>query len=152
MSRNQVPEWSSNYIEYKGLKKQIKLVVLQRNNTGETDLIRMFVVSAFGTHGGSFILISNQTAFFFNLDRNLETVDSFFNKRLAEFQRRLKLLQGRYGDHFDWISSENGSVKSDDSGESALDRFGMDEDEMAELLGALLELRSGLRKLQWYGG
>lgn len=94
----------------------------------------------------------NQTAFFFNLDRNLETVDSFFNKRLAEFQRRLKLLQGRYGDHFDWINSENGSVKSDDSGESALDRFGMDEDEMAELLGALLELRSGLRKLQWYGG
>lgn len=96
--------------------------------------------------------ISSRTAFFFHLDRNLETVDSFFNKRLAEFQRRLKLLQGRYGDHFDWISSENGSVKSDDSGESALDRFGMDEDEMAELLGALLELRSGLRKLQWYGG
>lgn len=64
----------------------------------------------------------------------------------------MKLLQGKYGDHFDWVSSEDGSVKSDDSGESALDGFGIDADEMAELLGALLELRSGLRKLQWYGG
>lgn len=29
--------------------------------------------------------------------------------------------------------------------------YGLDRDEIAEILGALLELRSGLRKLQWYG-
>lgn len=29
--------------------------------------------------------------------------------------------------------------------------YGLDRDEIAEVLGALLELRSGLRKLQWYG-
>lgn len=50
------------------------------------------------------------------------------------------------------MTSESGSVKSEDSGETAPDGFGMDSDEMSELLGALLELRSGLRKLQWYGG
>lgn len=61
-------------------------------------------------------------------------------------------MQGRYGEHFDWMTSESGSVKSEDSGETAPDGFGMDSDEMSELLGALLELRSGLRKLQWYGG
>ncbi|RPB09099.1 GDPD-domain-containing protein [Morchella conica CCBAS932] len=129
LPRNQVPEWSSNYIDYKGLKKHIKSVTSDQRVAGEADL----------------------TPFFFELDRNLETVDSFFNKRFAESQRRLKLLQGRYGEHFDWMTSESGSVKSEDSGETAPDGFGMDSDEMSELLGALLELRSGLRKLQWYG-
>ena len=28
---------------------------------------------------------------------------------------------------------------------------GLDRDEMGEILGALLELRSMLRKIQWYG-
>jgi glycerophosphodiester phosphodiesterase len=62
----------------------------------------------------------------------------------------LKLLQGRYGDHFDGVSvSETDSDESERGSNS--DGY-MDADDIAELLGALLELRSGLRKLQWYGG
>ena len=95
-------------------------------------------------------------AFFFGLDRNLELVDSFFNKRFAEYQRRLKLLHGRYDEHFGCLfNSGNGCLKSDESTRlSNLDGYGLDLDrgDVAELLGALLELRSGLRKLQWYGG
>ena len=63
-------------------------------------------------------------------------VDSFFNKRLAECTRRLKLLQSRYS-----LDSKLAS--------GALER--LDRDELEELVGALLELRSGLRKVTWYG-
>ena len=70
--------------------------------------------------------------FFFSLDRNLEDVDDFYNKKYADTARRLKLLQDRYG-------------------ESTKDTRSIDRDEVEDVMGALLELRSQLRKLQWYG-
>jgi glycerophosphodiester phosphodiesterase len=72
------------------------------------------------------------TEFFFDLDRNLEDVDSFYNKKFAEACRRLKVLQDRYGSSPDVVAN-------------------LDDDETEELMGALLELRSQLRKLQWFG-
>lgn len=73
-----------------------------------------------------------QTEFFFALDRNLEDVDSFYNKKFAETSRRLNLLQDRYGRTPEIVSH-------------------LDQDEIEELLGALLELRSQFRNLQWFG-
>ncbi len=70
--------------------------------------------------------------FFFELDRNLEDVDSFYNKKFADACRRLKVLQDRYGSSLDAVAN-------------------LDDDEIEELMGALLELRSQLRKLQWFG-
>lgn len=70
--------------------------------------------------------------FFFLLDRNLEDVDCFYNKKYDDAARRLKLLQDRYGKPSDFPN-------------------GIERDEMEDLMGALLELRSHLRKLQWYG-
>ncbi|KAK1761443.1 Glycerophosphodiester phosphodiesterase GDE1 [Echria macrotheca] len=72
------------------------------------------------------------TEFFFALDRNLEDVDSFYNKKFADACRRLKVLQDRYGQSPDVTAN-------------------LDEDEIEELMGALLELRSQLRNLQWFG-
>lgn len=66
------------------------------------------------------------------MDRNLEDVDVFYNKKYGEAARRLKLLQDRYGKPTDIPD-------------------GIDKDEVEELMGALLELRGQLRKLQWYG-
>ena len=66
------------------------------------------------------------------MDRNLEDVDSFYNKKFSEACRRLKLLQDRYG-------GTPGVVAH------------LDQDEVEELMGALLELRSQLRNLQWFG-
>jgi len=66
------------------------------------------------------------------LDRNLEDVDSFYNKKFADAARRLKLLQDRYGRSLETAN-------------------GIDRDEVEDLMGALLELRGQLRKLQWYG-
>ncbi|KAM7200917.1 Glycerophosphoryl diester phosphodiesterase family domain containing protein [Rhypophila sp. PSN 637] len=110
LSRNQVPEWASSYINYKGLKKLIKGVSLAASNGEQVDLAE----------------------FFFALDRNLEDVDSFYNKKYADACRRLKVLQDRYGTTPDVVSN-------------------LDDDEVEELMGALLELRSQLRNLQWFG-
>ncbi|KAK4043531.1 Glycerophosphoryl diester phosphodiesterase family-domain-containing protein [Parachaetomium inaequale] len=110
LPRNQVPEWAGSYINYKGLKKLIKAGVRAAQEGEQVDLAE----------------------FFFDLDRNLEDVDSFYNKKFADACRRLKVLQDRYGSSPDVVAN-------------------LDDDEIEELMGALLELRSQLRKLQWFG-
>jgi glycerophosphodiester phosphodiesterase len=70
--------------------------------------------------------------FFFSLDRNLEDVDEFYNKKFGDASRRLKLLEDRYG-----------------TSKQALEA--LDRNEIDELMGALLELRAQLRNLQWFG-
>ncbi|KUI73895.1 Glycerophosphodiester phosphodiesterase GDE1 [Cytospora mali] len=109
LPRNQVPEWAQNYIDYKGLKKFIKAAAEASKHGDKVDLAE----------------------FFFALDRNLEDVDSFYNKKFSDACRRLKLLQDRYG--------------------KMPDVSDLDVDETEELMGALLELRSQFRKLQWFG-
>ncbi|KAF2739906.1 GDPD-domain-containing protein [Polyplosphaeria fusca] len=110
LSRNQVPEWASSYINYKGLKKLIKTAAEAAKRGLEPDLAQIT----------------------YTLDRNVEDVDGFYNKKYAESARRIKLLQERYG-------------------RAAQIPEGMDKDEAQDLMGALLELRGQLRKLQWYG-
>ena len=70
--------------------------------------------------------------FFYSLDRNLEDVDHFYNKKYHDFARRLKLLEERYP--FSLPAAAQ-----------------LDADDREDLLAALLELRGQLRKLQWYG-
>ncbi|KAK9459370.1 Glycerophosphoryl diester phosphodiesterase family-domain-containing protein [Lipomyces oligophaga] len=117
LPRNQVPEWSSFYLNYKSLKKHIRTARAAATAAGEPD--------------SSPVPESYLTPFFYSLDRNLETVDSFYNQRLTECHRRLKVVL----DRFPYPSS--GPVD-------------FDHDELEDLVGALLELRSQLRMLQWY--
>ncbi|KAK0893576.1 Glycerophosphocholine phosphodiesterase [Friedmanniomyces endolithicus] len=114
LPRNQVPEWASAYIDYKRLKKIIKAVQQAVVEGEEPDLA--------GTHG----------SFSFTLDRQLEDVDTFYNRKYAELSRRLRLLYEKYG-----MASKL--------------HDGMDKDEMEDLMATLLELRGQYRKLQWYG-
>ncbi|KAI1173019.1 Glycerophosphoryl diester phosphodiesterase family-domain-containing protein [Nemania sp. FL0916] len=110
LPRNQVPEWASAYINYKGLKKLIKVVVGMAKAGKDVDIAE----------------------FLFALDRNLEDVDSFYNKKFAEAHRRLTRLQDRYGRSPDVVAE-------------------LDDHEVEELMSALLELRNQLRNLQWFG-
>ncbi|WEW60932.1 Glycerophosphocholine phosphodiesterase [Emydomyces testavorans] len=110
LPRNMVPEWSSNYIKYKSLKKLIKSAIEAKKSGEEPDL----------------------AGFFHSLDRNLEDVDHFYNKKFADCSRRLKLLEDRFGDPI--VSSQR-----------------PDAEDRHDLVTALLELRGQLRKLQWYG-
>ncbi|KAL4802316.1 Glycerophosphoryl diester phosphodiesterase family-domain-containing protein [Aspergillus unguis] len=109
LPRNMVPEWSSSYIRYKSLKKLIKSLAERVKEGHEADL----------------------AGFFYSLDRNLEDVDHFYNKKYADFSRRLKLLSDRYA--------------------QPLDGSHLDSEDVDDLLAALLELRGQFRKLQWYG-
>lgn len=110
LPRNQVPEWAASYINYKGLKKLVKAAALKARNGEKVDTAE----------------------FFFALDRNLEDVDFFYNKKHADACRRLNLLYNRYGRTPDVVAT-------------------LDQDEVEEVMGALLELRSQLRNLQWFG-
>ncbi|KAI4174422.1 MAG: hypothetical protein LQ343_002359 [Gyalolechia ehrenbergii] len=110
LPRNQVPEWATAYIKYKSLKKLIKSAT-----------------EATKTKDGA-----DTAEFFFFLDRNLEDVDAFYNKKFGDATRRLKLLEDGYG-------------KADEIPRA------IDVNELDDLRGALLELRGQLRKLQWYG-
>ncbi|KAI5860330.1 Glycerophosphoryl diester phosphodiesterase family-domain-containing protein [Durotheca rogersii] len=110
LPRNQVPEWASSYINYKSLKKLVKAATVALRAGETVDLAE----------------------FFFALDRNLEDVDAFYNKKFAEVHRRVKLLEDRYGRSPDVVAD-------------------LDDHESEELMGALLELRNQLRNLQWFG-
>lgn len=70
--------------------------------------------------------------FFYSLDRNVEDVDYFYNKKYAEYARRLKLLEDRYG-----YSMEG--------------HHPLEPEDRHDLREALLDLRYHLRRLQWYG-
>src|SRR6266480_1781561 len=78
------------------------------------------------------LALTARLEFLYTLDRNLEDVDTFYNKKYAETSRRIKLLRDRYG-----------SLSTTPEG--------VDQDEVEDLVGALLEIRGQLRKLQWYG-
>ncbi|KAI6249410.1 Glycerophosphocholine phosphodiesterase GDE1 [Erysiphe necator] len=110
LARNKVPEWSSNYIDYKGLKKLILSTLTDTSSNEEADLAK----------------------FLFFLDRNLEVVDNFYNKKFADISRLLRVLGERYGTSRQAFNS-------------------MDINENDEVVRALLELRSQFRNLQWFG-
>lgn len=65
------------------------------------------------------------------MDRNIESVDEFFNVKFSEYTRRLTHLVERY---------EPSTLKKRD----------LDLQELDDLLSILLELRSLFRNLQWY--
>ncbi len=119
--RNQVPEWAAFYINYKGLKKLVKAAATAAGEGEQVDLAGGNSPSDFVSPGAEPILLTSGTEFFFVLDRNLEDVDSFYNKKYAEACRRLKLLQDRYGGPPDLVAH-------------------LDQDEVEELMGALLSL------------
>lgn len=70
--------------------------------------------------------------FFYSLDRNVEDVDYFYNKKYAEYSRRLKLLEDRYGYSMEGLHP-------------------LEPEDRHDLREALLDLRYHLRRLQWYG-
>lgn len=131
LPRNVVPEWSSSYINYKALKKLIKSAAESQKADNDVDLVGECFFASRGSKNPSNYTVSS-LGFFYSLDRNLEDVDHFYNKKLNDFTRRLKILEDRFGN-------------------SLAARQVLDAEDIGDLVTALLELRGQLRKLQWYG-
>ncbi|KAK6506423.1 Glycerophosphocholine phosphodiesterase [Arthrobotrys conoides] len=108
--RNVVPEWQASYIDYKGLKKRIKRILESTQDETDPDL----------------------APFIFSLDRELEKVDQFYNKRLADCTRKLKILGERHKEQFENVDN-------------------IPRHELEEHAEVLLELRGQLRKIAWFG-
>lgn len=107
-------------MSYKPLKKIIKQIVEEAKSKDEDVVSRQGVVSD----------SSIAAPFFYMLDQDLESVESFLETKRAEYVRRLGHFKARY------------------PGDIALED--LDKDEVDDLVGLLVELRTQFRKLQWY--
>jgi hypothetical protein len=81
-------------------------------------------------------LFANEIAFFYELDRNVETVEDFYSKKSADLLRRLKLLIDKYGDS-----------QSDQLDYPELDDLVIATVETLIQVGALMDLRIQMQKL-----
>ncbi|KAG7921048.1 hypothetical protein KL927_000292 [Ogataea polymorpha] len=119
---HQVPEWQHSYMNYKALKKQIKAISQQQlellAKDPEADTLNDPDIRA------------ELASFFFNLDRNIEKVDDFYNKQYSEYERRLKKITS--------VLAPSQLQFNDD-------------EEADEVIGIMLELRNCFRNLKWFG-
>ncbi|CCG84294.1 protein of unknown function [Taphrina deformans PYCC 5710] len=74
LENNKVPEFSSHYIDYKGLKKVIKQIRHVEPPDGA----------------------GRQDEFMRQLDENVTDIDNFYNVRSADVTKRLRMLESRY--------------------------------------------------------
>lgn len=129
--RSQVPEWSEYYIDYKALKRLVNQASSAPDGERETA----------------------SAPFFFQLDRNAEMVDTFYNSRFAEYMRRLRHVLERLPASPAAAADLNAHLPpngSDSTARPIVHLGDLDANELAELIAALLELRAQLRKLAWY--
>ncbi|KAI8327707.1 Glycerophosphoryl diester phosphodiesterase family-domain-containing protein [Chlamydoabsidia padenii] len=114
---NQLPEWSKNYLSYKALKKDI-------NEASHTIPPSQETI----------------TAIFFQLDREVEKVNTFYSYKQAQIDRRLWILSEKYQQHNLDKAVTIEDDKASTSGSSSTDITD-------ELASALQETRAQLNKL-----
>lgn len=119
---HQIPEWAIFYMNYKHLKKIIKNIDQQLEYI---DTIKVDVPNFVST------VLSE---FFFELDRDIEKVNEYYNKQYKEYSRRLDKVVAVVGYKDGKISHQ---IES--------------SDELDEIISILMELRSIYRNLKWFG-
>ncbi|KAI9498524.1 Glycerophosphoryl diester phosphodiesterase family-domain-containing protein [Zychaea mexicana] len=131
--RNQIPEWSKNYLSYKSLKKTINEAA--RNSPPSEEAT---------------------TAIFFQLDRELEKVDTFYTYKQSQIDRRLWILSEKYHQYNNEKSVKtNGDVTSTaangggDNNNSSSTTSSL-PDIQEELVSALQETRAQMSKIMWF--
>ncbi|KAI8342970.1 hypothetical protein BC941DRAFT_410086 [Chlamydoabsidia padenii] len=85
----QLTEWSSHYLNYKGLKKFIsKLLNMSSDELAKAGLL----TGAAPEEDRAKLLQSQKAAFFFKLERELEKINSFYLQKENELKIRLRTL------------------------------------------------------------
>ncbi|KAI5956274.1 GDE1 [Candida jiufengensis] len=120
---HQIPEWSIYYMNYKHLKKIIKSIDSIKDSDLEFDETK-YLES----------ISETLSSFFFEIDRNIEDVDEFYNTKYKEYRRRLnKIVQVlNFKDNL-----INYKIES--------------KEELDEIISILIELRILFRNLKWFG-
>ncbi|KAI9311706.1 Glycerophosphoryl diester phosphodiesterase family-domain-containing protein [Dichotomocladium elegans] len=120
--RNQITEWSKNYIAYKILKKTINEVAAVGQLPPSEEAI---------------------TAIFFQLDRELEKVNTFYTYKQSHIDRRLWILSEKYNQ-----CTTEGVVPA----ATAVSRAdpGSYTDIEGQLFSALQETRAQMGKIMWF--
>lgn len=186
---HQVPEWSHQYVNYKGLKKLIKEI------TQEQEQLYREAHGHLKTKDGPPGRIRDSSKveenymdneevkkllafFFFALDRDIEKVDNFYNMQFSEYERRLRRLtsSAQFAEINNSLMAQSGiplvppslqhprpeinglnpnyadHLQPTKSAVPAMSRTPEDmSEDLAEVLGILVELRSHFRNLKWYG-
>ncbi|KAI8336814.1 Glycerophosphoryl diester phosphodiesterase family-domain-containing protein [Chlamydoabsidia padenii] len=134
---NQLPEWSKNYLSYKALKKYINEAShhLPPSTETTTGTQKILINRHMLTHSHTTLAI------FFQLDREVEKVNTFYSYKQAQIDRRLWILSEKYQQHKD----VNEKVALDDDKTSTSGSSCTDITD--ELAGALQETRTQLNKL-----
>ncbi|KAL6451682.1 GDE1 Glycerophosphocholine phosphodiesterase GDE1 [Candida maltosa Xu316] len=120
---HQIPEWSTYYMNYKQLKKIIKSIDLIQDQQPEQPYPEL--------------ISSVLTNFFYELDRNIEQVDSFYNVKFKEYNRRLFKIVQVLGYQEDSKTIIVNKIESNE--------------EFEEIVNILVELKSLFRNLKWFG-
>ncbi|SAL97291.1 hypothetical protein [Absidia glauca] len=85
----QLTEWSTHYLDYKGLKKFISKLL---NMSSEELAIAGLLTCASPEEDRAKLLQSQKAAFFFKLERELEKINSFYLQKENELKIRLRTL------------------------------------------------------------
>lgn len=183
---HQVPEWSHQYVNYKGLKKLIKEITEQQEKLYKQEhaFLQNSDEPPAMTRDSSKVehnYMENEEVkkllafFFFALDRDIEKVDNFYNMQYSEYERRLRRLtsSAQFADINNSLMVQSGislvppslqhpqpqinglNPNYSDSSQSMIPSVPHTpediSEELVEVLGILVELRSHFRNLKWYG-
>ncbi|CAL1191932.1 unnamed protein product, partial [Candida parapsilosis] len=119
---HQIPEWSIYYMNYKHLKKIIKSIDSVKEESDIDDASYPELIS------------ETLSSFFFEIDRNIENVDEFYNAKYKEYERRLTKIIQVLGYNDNVVTHK---VES--------------QEELDEIVNILIELRMLFRNLKWFG-
>lgn len=163
-----IPEWSHLYVNYKVLKKILKEItkvqddLYQQENSanGEGDK-PLWKKEEDGMTSDRKTFAENKKiqqliiSFFFNLDRDIEKVDSFYNSQFSEYEKRLqKLLQSsQFQDVTYLIENREGEKELTPVGNGSIPpRYATPHhiDDVNEVYNILSELKTQFRNLKNY--
>ncbi|KAL3232233.1 Glycerophosphocholine phosphodiesterase GDE1 [Nakaseomyces bracarensis] len=163
-----LPEWSHLYVNYKVLKKIIKEInkvqddlERQENSVNGGDEAPLWKKESNGMISNRKTFTENEkvqqllVSFFFNLDRNIEKVDRFYNSQFAEYEKRLeKLLSSTQFHEVSYLIDSNEREKTPIPIDSRLvpPRFATPHhlDDINEVYNILSELKLQFKNLKLY--
>ncbi|KOG96205.1 glycerophosphocholine phosphodiesterase [Saccharomyces eubayanus] len=177
-ANHRIPEWSTQYVGYKSLKKMIKEITrlqediyrnYNRNNYDENGPPTKMRDSANSAQNylDSPKVQKSLGSFFFAIDRDIEKVDTFYNFQYAEYKKRFErlLLSNQFNEikltSEDNVNAEDGvaqTLLAKDTceidqllkGAGQANRTPYHKDDLIEIQSILADLTKQFRNLKWY--